>query len=256
MSTTTNETLDLIDKRTSTRTFIDEPLTQAEKDAIVHAAFRAPTACNLVMYSIIEIDDRAVLDRLVVTCDNQPFIAKAPYVLLFVADFQKWVDLFAFSDAQDMDVAHREPGEGELLMSIADTWIAAQNAAIAAQSMGIGSCYIGDIIENGEEHARVFDLPRYTLPVAMLVFGRPTTEIAPRERQTTHVLMRNTYHRLTAEELAQVSAEMASKFAPHGLKPGLTSYPQDVYRTKFTSEFMHEMTRSAQWWLRRWLTGE
>ena len=56
---------------------------------------RAPTAGNLMLYSIIEIEDQALKDRLAVTCDDQPFIAKAPWVLVFVADFQKWMDLFA-----------------------------------------------------------------------------------------------------------------------------------------------------------------
>jgi nitroreductase len=55
---------------------------------------RAPTAGNLMLYSIIEVEDQALKERLALTCDNQPFIAKAPWVLIFVADYQKWIDLF------------------------------------------------------------------------------------------------------------------------------------------------------------------
>ncbi len=89
-----NPTLDLIASRTSTRTYSPEPITNAEKEAILTAAFRAPTAGNLMLYSIVDVADQALKDRLAITCDDQPFIAKAPWVLVFVADYQKWTDLF------------------------------------------------------------------------------------------------------------------------------------------------------------------
>jgi len=255
MSTLTNATLDLIANRASTRTFTDEPLTQAEKDAIVHAAFRAPTACNLMSYSIIEIDDQAVKDRLVVTCDNQPMIAKAPFVLLFVADYQKWMDLYAFSNVDELGFEPREPAENEMLLGVWDALIAAQNAVIAAESLGIGSCYVGDIMENGEEHAEVFNLPRYTLPIVMVIFGRAPRPVEPRDRQTDFVLMKNTYHRLTNDELQQVSDSLARKFAPHGFSAPIANYPQSIYAKNFNSDFMKEMRRSIQWWVKRWKEG-
>jgi nitroreductase len=90
-----NEVIRLLDERCSTRAYDPAPPTAEEKRAILHAAMRAPTAGNLMLYSIIEIEDQALKDRLAVTCDDQPFIARAPWVLLFVADFQKWMDLFA-----------------------------------------------------------------------------------------------------------------------------------------------------------------
>ena len=256
MSTLSNETLDLINNRASTRTFTDEPLSQDEKDAIVNAAFRAPTACNLMSYSIIEVDDRAIKDRLVVTCDNQPMIAKAPFVLLFVADYQKWMDLYSFSNIEELGLEPREPGENEMLLGVWDALIAAQNAVIAAESLGIGSCYVGDIMENGEEHARVFNLPRYTLPIVMVIFGRSPRPVETRERQTDFMLMQNRYHRLNDGELQQVSDSLTAKFAPHGFHPPITNYPQSIYAKNFSSAFMAEMRRSIQWWVKRWMEGE
>src|SRR5665648_29342 len=151
-----NETLALIEGRCSTRVFAPAPVTDDEKAAILHAALRAPTGGNMQLYSIIQVEDQALKDRLAVTCDDQPFIAKAPWVLIFVADLQRWVDLFAASGVERLEgVTHRmTPGVGDLLLACSDALIAAQNAVIAAESLGIGSCYIGDILENGEEHAR------------------------------------------------------------------------------------------------------
>jgi len=254
----TNSTIELMNARCSTRVFSDEPITAEEKQAVLHTTMRAPTAGNLMLYSIIEIEDQALKDRLAITCDDQPFIAKSPWVLVFVADMQKWIDLFAHGDVGSLEeVEHRSvPGAGDLMLACSDALIAAQNAVIAAESLGIGSCYIGDILENAEEHCRLFDLPQHTLPIAMLCFGRPKTRRAPVPRQEKHVVMRDRYHRLTAEELGEVSSDLADMFAPHGFKPGIANVAQDVYRRKFTSDFMTEMNRSVDWWLERWQTPE
>ncbi|MCL2654578.1 MAG: nitroreductase family protein [Coriobacteriia bacterium] len=256
MNELSNPTLEVLNQRASTRSFIPAPLTAEEKDAIVNAAFRAPNACNLMSYSLIEVDDQAIKDRLVHTCDNQPMIAKAPYVLLFVADYQKWVDLFRHSNAQELDAEWREPSVGNLMFCFADALIAAQNAAIAAESLGIGSCYIGDVLENGEEHARLFKLPRYTMPAALLIFGRPKVEVSPRPRQTSYVLQKNSYHQLSDAELQDKADLLGATFAPHGFKPGIADYPQQEYLQKHSSDFMAEMERSVRWWINRWEHGE
>ena len=188
-----NETIRLLDARCSTRAYDPAPLTGEEKRAVLHAAMRAPTAGNLMLYSIIEIEDQALKDRLAVTCDDQPFIARAPWVLLFVADFQKWMDLFAACGCDQLPgVPHGvTPGLGDLLMACNDALIAAQNAVVAAESLGIGSCYIGDIMELGETHAELLQLPRYTFPVAMLCFGRPKVTPRRTERYENHVVHKN-----------------------------------------------------------------
>lgn len=249
-----NPTLELLAGRRSTRTYDPVPLSDAEKDAILQATFRAPTGGNLMLYTIIDVADQALKDRLALTCDDQPFISKAPWVLVFVADFQKWTDLFAYSDVASLtDVEHRtSPGLGDLMLACSDALIAAQNAVIAAESLGIGSCYIGDILENAEEHAQLLDLPPHTFPVAMLCFGHPAAEGSLAPRYTGHMVHTDTYKRLTTDELEQTSRELLATHSPHGLKPGLANYGQAVYARKYASDFMREMNRSVAWWLERW----
>lgn len=253
-----NETLELLRTRRSTRAYLEEPLSADERAAILHAALRAPTGGNMVLYSIIEVTDQKLKDRLAVTCDDQPFIAKAPLVLVFVADYQKWVDLWDASDAWSMDAEapRRTCGPGDLLLACSDALIAAQNAVVAASSLGIGSCYIGDVLENGETHAELLGLPRYTLPIAMLCFGKPTGEQQPIEHYGKHLVHENRYQRLSPEELEEVADDLANLHAPHGLPDGVTRYPQQVYRRKFASKFAAEMNRSAAWWLERWQRGK
>jgi FMN reductase (NADPH)/FMN reductase [NAD(P)H] len=249
-----NPTLELLNARRSTRTYAATPITDAEKHAILHGAMRAPTGGNMMQYSIIEVTDQALKDRLAVTCDDQPFIARAPWVLIFVADMQKWIDLFRHVHAEQIDgVEHRiVPGMGDFINAFADALIAAQNAVIAAESLGIGSCYIGDIIENAEIHAEMFDLPSYVIPAAMLCLGRPLSDgpIAP--RYETHVVHDNVYRRLAENELAEVADELAMLHAPHASTRGTGDFVRQIYTRKYASEFMREMNRSAAWWMERW----
>ena len=89
------ETLDIIEQRSSTRQFAqDVEITDEQREAVLHAASRAPSAGAMMMYSIIDICRQETLNRLAVLCDNQPMIAKAPWALIFVVDYCKWIDLF------------------------------------------------------------------------------------------------------------------------------------------------------------------
>ena len=253
-----NPTIELLNARCSTRAYDPVPPTDEEKQAVLHAAMRAPTAGNLMLYSIIEIEDQTLKDRLAVTCDDQPFIARAPWVLVFVADFQKWMDLFAATGCDELPgVPHGvTPGLGDLLMACTDATIAAQNAVVAAESLGIGSCYIGDIMELGETHAELLDLPRYTFPIAMLCLGRPKTTPHVTERYEKHVVHTNTYHRLSSAELREVSDDLDREYGVRPARPGVAGYVQDVYARKFTADFSFEANRSVAWWLERWETPE
>ena len=159
-----NPTLDALCARKSVRVFTEEPVPQAVKNALFQAAMQAPTAGNQMLYTILDITDAALKARLADLCDHQPFIADAPVVLVFVADCQRWYDGFAAAGC-----APRPPREGDLLLAAADAAIAAQNTVVAAESFGLGSCYIGDILENCEDVRSALALPPYAVPAAMLV---------------------------------------------------------------------------------------
>lgn len=259
-----NETLNVILNRRSTRKYAETPITTEEKDLILQATLRAPTAGNMMLYSIIEVEDQALKDRLAVTCDNQPFIASAPYVLLFLADYQRWMDLFNWSGAPQAGVKKglepRLPQEGDLLLSCCDALVAAQTAVIAAESLGIGSCYIGDILENCEEHRAMFNLPRYTLPICLLCFGRP---FAVREHprllkrfDRRFIVHHDTYQPVPSGELPEMMREAAGQFPADGTGDAVKGYVQALYNRKFISDFSIEMSRSVRKWLQIWTIGE
>ena len=75
METVDNEVLQALSARKSVRVYTDEPVTEAERNAILQAAFQAPTAGNQQLYTILNITDPALKARLADLCDHQPFIA-------------------------------------------------------------------------------------------------------------------------------------------------------------------------------------
>jgi nitroreductase len=87
-----NQVIELILNRKSVRAYDAREISEQVKDEILQATLRAPTAGNMMLYSIIQVQDQSIKDTLARTCDNQPFIAKAPLVLLFLADYQRWFD--------------------------------------------------------------------------------------------------------------------------------------------------------------------
>ena len=80
-----NQTIRQLYDRKSVRVFTDEPITYDEKQMILTSALQAPTAGNMTLYSILNIQEQSLKDELAKRCDNQPFIAKAPLVLIFLA---------------------------------------------------------------------------------------------------------------------------------------------------------------------------
>ena len=143
-------------ERKSMRAYEKQEIPQEDVQAILAAAVQAPTAGNMTLWTAIHVTDQKKKDALAVSCDNQPFIAKAPLVLVFCADYKRWFDLFK---TIDLGEELRRPGEGDFLLAMSDTVIAAQSAVVAADALGYGSCYIGDIMENCEAHRALLKLP-------------------------------------------------------------------------------------------------
>ena len=236
-----NEIIKSLYMRKSVRVFEEREIEAERKREILLAAMEAPTAGNQQLYTILDITDRELKERLAVSCDNQPFIAKAPMVLIFCADIQKWVDAFEEAGANP-----REPGAGDLLLAVEDALIAAQNAVVAAESLGIGSCYIGDIMENCEQHREMLNLPEYVYPAAMLVFGYPTEQqknrIKPRRFALEDIVCENTYHRKNGEELRRM-------FAKETADAGFEKWCRAFCGRKYNSGFSREMSRSMEVYL-------
>ena len=232
-----NEVIRQLNARKSVRAYTNQEIGKAEKDAILMAAAQAPTAGNQQLYTILDITDQALKERLVETCDHQPMIAQAKMVLIFCADCKKWYDAYVAVGCQT-----RKPGVGDLLLAASDAMIAAQNAVTAAESLRIGSCYIGDIMENCEAQRKLLKLPEYVVPVGMLIFGYPTDQQTRRPKpervDMKYIVHENGYTPLSNQDLAEM-------WTPRAGEKGYDAWMQAFCNRKYNSDFSREMTRSV-----------
>jgi len=252
-----NQILESLKNRRTIRAYSPKPLSQDKIDIIIQGAMRAPTAGNLMMYSIIQVSDQKLKDKLVKTCDNQPHIAKAPLVLLFLADMQRWWDYFEVSKVKEkcneIGKEFQTPQEADLLLACCDALIAAQNSVVAAESLGIGSCYIGDIMENYEIHREMFSLPKWVFPITMICYGYPKGDknkipLTTRFPQK-FIHFTDKYSNLSEKDFNEMLKDDKRKIVVKEAE----NMGQQLYLGKLGAEYSVEMRRSVKAALKEWL---
>ncbi|MDR3070326.1 MAG: nitroreductase family protein [Propionibacteriaceae bacterium] len=232
-------TIDELQERKSVRVFEDRPVPQNIREQILDCALAAPTARNQMLYTIIEVDDPAAKTTLAKSCAEQDFIAKAPWVLVFLADCRRWFDAFAFAGCDAV-----QPDEADLYLAFADAQIAAQNTVTAAHSLGLGSCYVGYGPAHKEIVGELLELDEYVVPVAVLILGYPDgrQEAKPKPSRFAreYIVQKDKYHRLSEDEQREM-------FARRGVD--LDRLAASLYHRKHNSRFSAELTLGIQGYL-------
>ena len=237
-----NDVIQQLFDRKSVRAFTPEPVSPEDERLILAAACQAPTAGNQQLYDIIVVRDQRQKERLSHSCDEQPFIAKAPLVLVFCADARRWPRGFSLVGAEP-----REAGVGDFLLAMQDTLIAAQNAVVAAHSLGLGSCYIGDILEHREEQAEILGCPRHVVPLTMLVVGHPAPAQLRRKKPARFdldsIVFEDRYRDPDDDGLRAILAQKEGHTAD--ADDGFEQWLGAFCRRKWNSGFSREMTNSS-----------
>ncbi|MCM1135199.1 MAG: nitroreductase family protein [Clostridium sp.] len=243
----TNEVIKALYGRKSVRVFTEEEISKEDREIILGAALQAPSAGCQLLYTILDITDGEKKEKLAELCDNQPFIAKAKLVLVFCADCRKWLSFY-----KEAGLAPRKPGAGDLLLAVEDALIAAQNAVTAAESLGIGSCYIGDVMENAEEMKALLGLPQYVYPACLLVFGHPTKQQRERKKPErfaiSDMVCENTYQDKSGQEIRKMFLEKTGA-------EGYDKWMEAFWKRKYESDFSNEMNRSMEIYLKDFMKG-
>ncbi|MBS4536396.1 nitroreductase family protein [Clostridium sp. D2Q-14] len=253
-----NEILKILNNRMSLRKYQNKPISEEHLEQLLHSTMRAPTAGNMMLYSILIIKDKDKIKKLSETCDNQAFIAKAPLVLIFLADMQRWSDYLHYCDiekfCEEKGMKYNGANNADLFLSISDTMIAAQNAVIAGESLGIGSCYIGDIMENYEIHKEIFHLPDKVFPIGMLCLGYYPENIKRTVQSRfdkKYIVFNEKYKRLSNEDFNDMYDHLNKKFN-HNNSFEAKNIGQLVYSKKFGAPFFKEMERSVNVIMEHW----
>lgn len=253
---------DVILKRRSYRTFASRLVEKEVEDKLLTMTLRAPSGGNMQLWSMIRVTDPEKKALLAKTCDNQTFIAKAPLVYFFLADTHKWLEYFKGSKCDEkFGKPIRKPGIGDFHLGMQDAMAAAQTCVLAAESLGLRSCYIGDIIENYETVKEAFHLPTFAAPACLLVIGYPKEEIKapllPRPDNDAFYFT-DEYPEITYEMMEKMYKNQEDFSRENKTLPldNTGTYGDRYFNKKYTSDFMAEMNRSTKIFLSPWFEEE
>ncbi|MEM3403379.1 MAG: nitroreductase family protein [Nitrososphaeria archaeon] len=181
-----NGTIKLLYERVSVRSFQDEKVPQTLLNLILEAGLHSASAGNLQPYSIIVIKSKSKKEKLAKLC-QQAFISKAPILLMFTIDMhrlERWANLECAPFTANNSFRH-------FWVSFQDVIICAQSICTAAESVGLGSVYIGSVLEAFSEIRELLKLPDKVFPVVLLCIGYPKTRPLPQQKLGLRMIVHN-----------------------------------------------------------------
>jgi FMN reductase (NADPH) len=177
-------TIELAHRHYSVRDYKSDPVPVEMVKSIVAAAQRTSTSSNLQTYSIVAVADEEKRRRLSELCGNQKQIVQAPVFLAWCADLSRLSRVCQMRGYEQV-TDHVE----SFLVAAVDAVIAAQTAALAAESLGLGICYIGSIRNHPREVIELLALPHLVFPVTGLTLGWPASRPFLRPRLSLEAML-------------------------------------------------------------------
>ncbi|ULL13988.1 oxygen-insensitive NADPH nitroreductase [Paenibacillus sp. H1-7] len=177
-----NPTIEVLRKHRSIRKYQPIALPEEHIDAIIESAQMASTSSNVQAYTIIGVTDPAKKQELARLAGNQAYIEQCGLFLVFCADLHR------LKEATELHGETFHQNTESFLVATVDATLAAQNAAVAAESLGYGICYIGGIRNNPQDVSVLLQLPQLTYPVFGMCVGVPDQEPSSRPRLPRHAV--------------------------------------------------------------------
>ncbi|WP_243296661.1 oxygen-insensitive NADPH nitroreductase [Bacillus litorisediminis] len=186
-----NQVIETILRHRSVRKFTDQPLSRGQIELIVKSAQAASTSSYIQAYSIIGVTDPDKKQALAEVAGNQAYVAENGHFFVFCADLHRHQKI---GEWEGSDVLPSIESTEKFMVALIDTALAAQNAAIAAESMGLGICYIGGIRNDLEKVVSLLKTPKHVIPLFGIAVGYPAKETSQKPRlPLSHVYYENEY---------------------------------------------------------------
>ncbi|MER3494677.1 MAG: NADPH-dependent oxidoreductase [Mastigocladus sp. ERB_26_2] len=168
-----NDSLETLVSHRSVRAYLPDPLAPGTLEWLVTAAQSAASSANMQTWSVVAVEDQERKAELCKLANNQVWINQAPVFLVWLADLGR---LAYIADNRGLPPVALDYIE-LLVKAIVDASVAAQNAVVAAESVGLGTVYIGAIRKSTQEVARLLNLPPFVFPIFGLCVGHPNLEV-------------------------------------------------------------------------------
>ncbi len=237
--------ISLLKNRTSIRQYTDENVTDELLSELLEASFRSSNTGNMQLYSVVVTRNEDIKKELAPCHFNQAMIVQAPIVLTFCADFNRFTKWCEYNKAI--------PGYDNFLSFITatiDATIVAQTFAIAAESKGLGICYLGTTNYFAEKISTLLQLPRFVVPITTITVGYPVSTPKQTDRLPISSLVHyEQYTDYTEDTIRKIYAEKENlpemkQFVLDNKKETLAQVFTDVRYTKKNNETFSAMLLS------------
>ena len=205
-----NQTIDLLTSHRSIRKFTDEPVDPDLFTRLVEAAQASASSSFLQGVTIIRVTDPGKRSSLRDVAGGQAYVETAPEFLVFCADLSRPMRCCRQYGGT--------PAEGlteQFVIATVDAALYAQNLVIAAESEGLGICYIGALRNDPAKVTELLDLPQQVYPVFGLCLGHPAQDPEVKPRMPVGVILKENTYSIDGEEeaIAAYDEDMRTYYA-------------------------------------------
>lgn len=220
-------------ERRSIRKYSDEPVEDRLLEDLLKKAFRSSTTGNMQVYSVIITRDKNKKLELLPSHFNQGMVTEAPVVLTFCADFNRFTKWCGHRNAV--------PGYDNFLSfftAAIDALLVAQTFCIAAESEGLGICYLGTTTYMAHNIIETLKLPVGVVPVTTVTSGWPDEKPEQPDRLPPEaVIHHEIYHDYSRQDIDRYYSEKEKRtdsmqFIKENNKQTLAQVFTDVRYTK------------------------
>lgn len=184
-----NDVIELLQRHRSIRKFTDQPVAQSLVEDCVRAGQAAATSSFIQACTVIQVSPGGTRDQIAEWAGNQTYVSTAPVFLVFCADMHRHALACEMHNA-DMLSGYTE----QFLTASVDCALFAQNTVVAAESAGLGICYIGGIRNQPGKVAAALKLPHQVYPVFGLCLGYPDQDPEVKPRLPLSVVLKQDHY--------------------------------------------------------------
>jgi nitroreductase len=191
----------------SIRKYKPDPIPEELLTEILEAGIRTSSSGNMQSYSIIVTTNNDLRQALYEAHMRQSMVLDAPVFLTFCADFhrmRRWLELRGAPDNFDNFFS--------FMVAAIDAVLVSQTTALAAESRGLGLCYLGSTLANADRIGEILELPSSVVPVVGFSLGYPAQDPDLRDRlPLSGIVHHQTYHQSTDAEILEIYKEREIK---------------------------------------------
>jgi len=231
----------ILNQHRTIRKYTDQNIAPELLTELLETACKTSNTGNMQAYSIVVTTDAEIKTQLSPAHFNQPMITQAPVVLTFCADFNRFTKWCQLRNA--------DPGYDNFQSFMAtaiDTLLAAQTFCIAAESVGLGICYLGTTTYNAREIIDALKLPELVVPVTTITVGYPDGIPDQTDRLPLNAVVHyETYTDYTSDEIDKLyftkeNSEFYKQFILENKKETLAQVFTDIRYSRKNNEFFSE----------------